>query len=330
MLKFIESLGGPITLSKEMDGIERVHKFDQRSVDAINAAIGSGRPLLVRGEPGVGKSQLAEAAAKKLDRAFISKVVDSRTESRDLMYEFDAVARLAEAQLRLEEKPEEMRARLAIRRFVKPGPLWWAFDAVMAEEHCKSVGTSLASTPLKQGNNETLAKNGWVVLIDEIDKAETDVPNGLLEALGLGEFTPPDINSPVRLAPKIPAPLIIITTNEERILPAAFERRCAALHLALPLQEQQLIKRLVEVGESHFSGKTENRVLEEAAKILAEDRAKAEADRLKPLPGLAEYLDMIRAVIKRADRDIEKQLTLLKNVRRFIVRKAAEMQKGDE
>jgi len=330
MLKFIESLGGPITLSKEMDGIERVHKFDQRSVDAINAAIGSGRPLLVRGEPGVGKSQLAEAAAKKLDRAFISKVVDSRTESRDLMYEFDAVARLAEAQLRLEEKPEEMRARLAIRRFVKPGPLWWAFDAVMAEEHCKAVGTSLASTPLKQGNNETLAKNGWVVLIDEIDKAETDVPNGLLEALGLGEFTPPDINSPVRLAPKIPAPLIIITTNEERILPAAFERRCAALHLALPLQEQKLIKRLVEVGESHFSGKTEKRVLEEAAKILAEDRAKAEADRLKPLPGLAEYLDMIRAVIKRADRDIEKQLTLLKNVRRFIVRKAAEMQKGDE
>ena len=116
MVKFIETLGDPIKLSSEKDSIERVHKFDQRSVDAINAAIGSGRPLLVRGEPGVGKSQLAEAAAKKLERAFVSKVVDSRTESRDLMYEFDAVARLGEAQLRLDEKPEAMRARLAMKQ----------------------------------------------------------------------------------------------------------------------------------------------------------------------------------------------------------------------
>ncbi len=330
MDEFIESLGDPITLSKDGDGIERVHKFDQRSVDAINAAIGSGRPLLVRGEPGVGKSQLAEAAAKKLKRAFITKVVDSRTESRDLMYEFDAVARLAEAQLRLDEKPEDMRSRLAIRRFVKPGPLWWAFDAKGAAEQLATTVFPQAATPLRQGENETQARNGWVVLIDEIDKAETDVPNGLLEALGLCEFTPPDIASPVRLAEGIPAPLIIITTNEERILPAAFERRCAALHLALPTQREPLVRRLVEVGDSHFSDKTERQVLEEAAKILWEDRDKAEADRLKPLPGQAEYLDMVRAVIRRGEGNIQRQLTLLKDVRRFIVRKAAEMQKDDE
>ncbi len=330
MVKFIETLGDPIKLSSEKDGIERVHKFDQRSVDAINAALGSGRPLLVRGEPGVGKSQLAEAAAKELNRAFISRVVDSRTESRDLMYEFDAVARLGEAQLRLEEKPEDMRARLAIKRFVKPGPLWWAFDAEGAAEQLTATVFPQAATPLNQGENEKLKGNGWVVLIDEIDKAETDVPNGLLEALGLREFTPPDIDSPVKLAEGIPAPLIIITTNEERILPAAFERRCAALHLALPKQRVELVKRLVEVGQAHFPKQTEKNVLEEAATILADDREQAESSRLKPLPGQAEYLDMMRAVISHAGGDIKKQLTLLKNVRKFIVRKAAEMQKEDE
>ncbi|HQX50587.1 MAG TPA: MoxR family ATPase, partial [Planctomycetaceae bacterium] len=303
--------------------------FERSSIDAINAALGAGRPLLVRGEPGVGKSQLAEAAARKLKRAFVSKVVDSRTEHRDLMYEFDAVARLAEAQLRHED-PVEARTRLAVRRFVRPGPLWWAFDADGAKRHCEESGVPLASTPLMQPGNKERAANGWVVLIDEIDKAETDVPNGLLEALGLGEFTPPDMDAPVKLSAKIPAPLIIITTNEERILPAAFERRCVALHLALPTQTQKLIDKLIEVGESHFSTGTERRVLNEAAQILADDRAEAEAQRLKPLPGQAEYLDMMRAVIRRSNGNIDKQLSLLANVRKFIVRKAAEMQKGDE
>jgi len=329
MLHFIESLGDPIALSNAEDEIERIHKFDQRSIDAINAALGAGRPLLVRGEPGVGKSQLAEAAAKVLKRAFISKVVDSRTESRDLMYEFDAVARLAEAQLHHEGR-EDARKQLAIRRFVIPGPLWWAFDAERAKCHCKDVGIELAATPLKRGDNEKLAPNGWVVLIDEIDKGETDVPNGLLEALGLREFTPPDTEKPVALAKGIPAPLIIITTNEERVLPAAFERRCAALSLALPRQKERLIMKLVEVGQSHFANETEVKVLRAAAEILADDREEAEKDMLKPLPGQAEYLDMLRAVIRRSDGDRKRQMDLLKNVRHFIVRKAAEMQKGDE
>ena len=73
---------------------EQVHVFDQPSIDAVNAALAAGRPLLVRGEPGTGKSQLARAAAKVLGRVFVSHVVDARTESRDLLWQFDAVRRL--------------------------------------------------------------------------------------------------------------------------------------------------------------------------------------------------------------------------------------------
>lgn len=75
------------------------HLFESRDVDAINAALAAGRPLLVRGEPGAGKSQLARAATQGLRRAFVPKVIDARTESRDLLWTFDAVRRLANAQV---------------------------------------------------------------------------------------------------------------------------------------------------------------------------------------------------------------------------------------
>jgi MoxR-like ATPase len=146
-----------------------------------------GRPLLVRGEPGVGKTQLAEAAAAVLERAFYPFVVDSRTESRDLLWNFDAVLRLADAQLyaTLEKNKERLEKELDVRNFVEPGPPWWAFDWESAQ-HASRRG----STPLRNYQNDAYKDNGWVVLIDEIDKAESDVPNGLLEALESVQFTP--------------------------------------------------------------------------------------------------------------------------------------------
>src|SRR3954452_18915813 len=89
----------PVVLVSEGNRPEQYHEFEPQSALAIRAALGARRPLLVRGKPGVGKTQLAAAAAKVLKRPLVSRVVDSRTESRDLLWEFDAIMRLADAQI---------------------------------------------------------------------------------------------------------------------------------------------------------------------------------------------------------------------------------------
>src|SRR4029453_12611021 len=125
---------------------------------------------------------------------------------------------------------------LAVTNFVHPGPLWWAFDADSAQK------VSSDRTPPGSLHNKTWQKNGWVVLIDEIDKAESDVPNGLLEAFGAGQFMPLGYDQPIIIR-GVP-PLIMLTTNEERVLPDAFLRRCLVLHLILPRDDEALIAHL--------------------------------------------------------------------------------------
>jgi MoxR-like ATPase len=298
---------------------ERFHAFDEQSIGAVNAALAAQRPLLVRGEPGVGKTQLAEAVATKLRRAFYPFTVDARMESRDLMWRFDAVMRLAHAQLcaALPKDEQTIERELAITNFVQPGPLWWAFDAESAQN------ASGGRPPPGPQENKTRQKNGWVVLIDEIDKAESDVPNGLLEALGAGQFTPFGYDQAVTIR-GIP-PLIMITTNEERVLPDAFLRRCLVLHLALPRENDALIAHLQERGRAHFGSQTTDEVLREAARQLVADRRYAEQEQLSPLPGQAEYLDLVRAVIGLAQGDVDKQKALLASAARFTLRKHPEM-----
>lgn len=301
---------------------ERSHEFDERSIAAVNAALAAQRPLLVRGEPGVGKTQLAEAVATVLQRAFYAFTVDARTESRDLLWHFDAVARLAQAQLYAalgQQAGVDVARDLAAPRFVRPGPLWWAFDAESARQ-----ASGYGATPLDQGENAVRQANGWVVLIDEIDKAESDVPNGLLEALGAGQFTPVEYERPVAIT-GIP-PLIIITTNEERVLPDAFVRRCLVLHLTLPRDDGKLIAFLKQRGYAHFGSQTTDEVLHEAARQLVADRNAAESAQLRPLPGQAEYLDLVRAVIGLAAGDTAQQKRLLASAARFTLRKHPDLQ----
>jgi len=296
---------------------ERAHEFDERSIAAVNTALAAQRPLLVRGEPGVGKTQLAEAVAIELRRAYYTFTVDARTESRDLLWHFDAVARLAQAQLYAalgQQAGVDVARDLAAQHFVRPGPLWWAFDA---ESACRASG--YGATPLDQGDNATRQAQGWVLLIDEIDKAESDVPNGLLEALGAGQFTPFEYEQPVAIK-GIP-PLIIITTNEERVLPDAFVRRCLVLQLALPRDDGGLIAFLKQRGQAHFGDRTTDEVLHEAARQLVVDRKATEAAQLSPLPGQAEYLDLVRAVVELADKNVAKQKDLLASAARFTLRK---------
>lgn len=276
---------------------ELVHVFAAREIEAVNAALAARRPLLVRGEPGTGKSQLARAAAAVLKRAFVQSVVDARTESRDLLWHYDAVARLADAQLMRALGGDEPSAhtRLDVQNYLHPRVLWWAFNWTDAARQAKRVGEH---RPLQlDGGNPA---NGCLVLIDEIDKAETDVPNGLLEALGAASFTPPGRSTPVT-ATREP-PLVLITTNEERALPDPFLRRCLVLHLRLPDDREALIAHLVARGRAHFPDAGET-VLRRAVELLIQDRETAQHEHWLPLPGQAEYLDLVRAVIELSKED---------------------------
>jgi len=275
----------------------------------------------VRGEPGTGKSQLARAAAVATGRLFLSVVVNARTECQDLQWQFDAVARLGEAQVLSGAHDTERLARLHPKRFLSPGPLWWALDWESALERWQDCHNPPESIP-EQPEGWTPEK-GSVVLIDEIDKADSDLPNSLLETLGNGDFAVPYLGQSVRRSSNIPAPLVVITTNEERELPAAFLRRCLVLPLNLP---EDLTGFLCRRGEVHFGGLCTEAVREKAAKMLIDDRRIAQ-DQGWPAPGQAEYLDLLRAVCKLTEQEPEptkeaKQLKWLDDLGRFVLKKA--------
>ena len=116
-----------------------------------------------------------------------------------------------------------VREVLAIEKFIHPRPLWWAFDWQNAADQAQRVGAPAPSQPA--GCDPA---NGVVVLIDEVDKADAEVPNGLLEALGAGEFTPEGLAEPVTIKDQAAPPLVMITTNEERNLPDAFPAASSA------------------------------------------------------------------------------------------------------
>ena len=256
---------------------KRAHRFNPRDIDAVDAALAARRPLLLRGEPGAGKSQLAEAAAVAMGRAFVSYVVDARTEVRDLHWSVDLVRRLADAQAREERD-------LALENYVIPGPLWWALDWTKALERHPAP---------PQPDARCKHENGVVVLIDEIDKADPDLPNGMLEVLGTGSFTPHGYKEPI-LALTDRWPLIVITTNRERTLPDAFIRRCVVHDIILP-EGDDLEALLRERGHLHFP-EADADVVASAAKMTVEDRNRAKTANLFPLPGQAEFIDLLRAV----------------------------------
>jgi MoxR-like ATPase len=163
--------------------------------------------------------------------------------------------------------------------------------------------------------------HGSVLLIDEIDKADTDLPNGLLETLGNGDFALPYLRDSVRQAAHSPPPLVVFTTNEERELPAAFLRRCLVLHLALPTEESKLTDFLCQRGAVHFQRQCSTKVYQRAGELLVQDRMQAQAQGL-PAPGQAEYLDLLRAVIAM-EKEEEAQLVLLDEISGFVLQKAS-------
>ena len=260
MIKQLTIAPGEIVKLHSGKGVpEQVHVFSKKEIQAVNTALAAGRPLLLRGEPGVGKSQLAHAAAKALGRALVAKTVDANTEANDLLWHFDAVARLAEAQVQgalLGGASDDairaaMEKNLALSRFIYPQALWWALNWGSAAEQAKHAKTEVPTQCPGQD-----AKSGVVALIDEIDKADAHVPNGLLEALGAGSFKP--FGFPDAVVCDERSPLIIVTTNEERRLPDAFIRRCFVLNMKLPTEREELLKHLLERALAHFPKANKN------------------------------------------------------------------------
>jgi MoxR-like ATPase len=292
--------------------------FDEASVHALMAAEAAERPLLIRGEPGTGKSQLARAAAEATGRLFLSAVVNARTECQDLQWQFDAVARLGEAQALAHCNVDEIPRRINPLRFLSPGPLWWVFDWASAQDQYELCDHRLELAPIPPDG--WVATQGSVLLIDEIDKADTDLPNGLLETLGNGDFAVPYLGASVRQSQDCPPPLVIITTNEERELPAAFLRRCLVLQLSLPEADDELLDFLCRRGEVHFGKCCADTVRHQAGKLLLEDRKAANAQGLFP-PGQAEYLDLLRAVCKLGH-DEDEQINWLAKIGEFVLKKA--------
>ncbi|MEV7022727.1 MoxR family ATPase [Kitasatospora sp. NPDC093558] len=271
--------------------MDQVYVYDTDIVLAVNVALATGRPLLVRGLPGTGKSSLAPNVARHLGRRFYRTTISSRTRARDLLWTVDEVARLSDAATgHAGPRPH----------YVVPGVLWWAFEPDSARRRGlgPTDGTGQrqdgsgpgAPAELPDPNEGTPGAAEAVVLLDEIDKADPDVPNDLLEPLGSYCFSRED--GP--LVEATTAPLVVLTTNEERDLPKAFLRRCVVHELKQPTPE-----RLDDIAHAHFPDRRA-------------DDAGLFADVLLSMPGIgdggpapgqelpvsiAEYLDAIAASI---------------------------------
>lgn len=289
--------------------------LDKSSAYALEMALATGRPLLVKGEPGTGKSYLARAAAAKLRRAFVAEVINVNTEGQDLLWRYDPVARLNDAQ---EGKKAD---DLHPKHYLNPGVLWWTFGWHSADKQYEGCRHKI----YRPAGDRTAEDAGVVLLIDEIDKAEPSLPNSLLEVLGNGGFDVPLLGVTVGGTGAKP-PLVVITTNDERELPPAFVRRC--LVLTLKIDESRFEDWLLERANVHFDDRQcPPAIKKQAAQQLQTDRQDAEKQGLIK-PGLAEYLDLLKALDEMTppalqDQQREKhQADLLGEIQNFVLKKA--------
>ena len=307
-----------------------VHRFDERGAAALRAAEACGRPLLIRGAPGVGKSQTARAAAAFAKRPFLSAVIDGRTEPNDLKWRFDAVGRLADAQVHTSGSlPGEA-------SYLEPQSLWWAYDWNGASKQRQNTRRAelLAKTHQGQARSPATQPKGWqpaegraVLLIDEIDKADPDLPNALLEVLANKGFQVPYTGEFVACSDAT-RPIVVITTNEERELPNAFLRRCLVLTLELPNSQVELSKYLVAMGERHEKFRQKAGLpgrclaMQAAADRLWVRREQARKDGLYQ-PGTSEFLDLVAVLAQLYPDDEATQQAQLDRLDEFAFKKSA-------
>jgi MoxR-like ATPase len=217
---------------------------------AVNAAITLQRPLLVKGEPGTGKTVLAEEIAKSLGKRLITWSIKSTTRAQQGLYEYDAVSRLRDSQLGDERVHD-------IANYIVKGKLWEAFEA----------------------------EDAPVLLIDEIDKADIEFPNDLLQELDRMEFFVYETQETVRAVNR---PIVIITSNNEKELPDAFLRRCFFHYIRFPDPET-----MAQIIEVHFPD-IQKRLVAEALNLFYDMR---EVAGLKKKPSTSELLDWLKLLM---------------------------------
>jgi len=261
--------------------------FSEQILIAVDVALTTARPLLVAGKPGCGKSRIANSIAALLGWNYLERTMTSRTRLEELTVEMDHLRRLHDAHRKdIKLMPPDATYR-------NPGVFWWAFAPQTARVRGCSAST-LRNHPVNlafPGVERPQADDAQhaVLLIDEIDKAEPDVPNDLLEPLDLRSFSLPD-GSPIQ-APEEQRLLTIITTNGERSLPPAFLRRCITLVIDEPSE-----KDLIAIANAHVPQAEDDLVSALAERtIRLREAAPAEGRRA---PGTSEFLDAIRACVE--------------------------------
>ena len=217
---------------------------------AVNAAVTLERPLLIKGEPGTGKTVLAYEIARAFDAPLITWHIKSTTKAHQGLYEYDAVTRLRDSQLGDPRVAD-------ISNYIKRGKLWEAFAA-----------------PVRP-----------VLLIDEIDKADIEFPNDLLQELDRMEFYVHETDETIRAEVR---PIVVITSNNEKELPDAFLRRCFFHYIRFP--DPETMKLIVD---AHYPG-IQSRLVSEALKVFYEMR---ETPGLKKKPSTSELLDWLKLLL---------------------------------
>jgi MoxR-like ATPase len=217
---------------------------------AVNASIALERPLIIKGEPGTGKTLLAIEVAKSLGKELIEWHIKSTTKAHQGLYEYDAVTRLRDSQLGDERVKD-------IQNYIKKGKLWEAFES-----------------------DEQV-----VLLVDEIDKADIEFPNDLLQELDRMEFYCYETNQTIKAQHR---PIIIITSNNEKDLPDAFLRRCFFHYIQFP--ERDTMQQIVDV---HYP-KIKKKLVKDALDIFFDIR---KVPGLKKKPSTSELIDWLKLLM---------------------------------
>ena len=222
---------------------------------AVNAAITLQRPLLIKGEPGTGKTMLAEEVAQALDMPLLQWHIKSTTKAQQGLYEYDAVSRLRDSQLNDGDSAERVQD---IRNYIVQGVLWQAFTS-----------------------DQPVA-----LLIDEVDKADIEFPNDLLRELDRMEFHCYETRETVRAKHR---PVVFITSNNEKELPDAFLRRCFFHYIAFP--DRDTLKKIVDV---HYPG-ISNELVAEALDVFFDVRKVPGLKKKPSTSELVDWLKLLMA-----------------------------------